>query len=438
MKFRPGKLFLIILVPALVYGALKGVLYFNAKRTVDDIVTNTAHMAEIRYDGISTDLRGAVTVSGISIQPLGYEDTIAVDAVRVASDDPMFFISGAQWQPGESAPPESLSFSVSGINVPLTSDLISGAGFAATSDDATSMCSEGLDIAPEMLVKLGFSELVVDMDGHYRLDETSRSLDIVMNMDLHDIESMQFSATMNDVDVETLSNGGAPQFSLGRMSFVLRVEPEFGRQALKACAVGTEKTVQEWSAILADKALAKMQQENGLSLGSGLRTAVREFYRDWGSFELRAAPSQPVGLLSLMFVPPNQLANTLGLQMSINNRPITDTSFDFEQPQGQGLAAMLGGEQPGAADAARKKPRRVVVRRSYEGVSLNQIGRYVGHQVQLTPRGQPMREGRLSAVGEGEVEVQQVLHGGKYTVHVPLNQIESVKVLVRSELPPES
>lgn len=438
MNFRPGKLFLIILVPALAYGALKGVLYFNAKRTVDDLVTNTAHMADIRYSDISTDLRGAVTVSGISIQPLGFEDTIGVDAVRIASDDPMFFIRGAQWQPGETAPPNSLSFSVSGVNVPLTSDLLSGTGISvAATDDAASLCSNGLEIEPGMLMKLGFSELAIDMDGYYRLDETSRSLEMGMNMDLHDIESMQFSATMNDVDVQTLAGGGAPQFSLGRMSFRIRVVPEFGRQALKACAVGTEQTVEEWSAILADKALAKLQ-EQGLSLGQGLSRAVHEFYRDWGSFELRAAPSQPVGLLSLMFLPPSQLADTLGLQLSLNSQPITDARFQWQQPQGQGLAAMLGGEQPGAANQAGSKARRVIVRRSFEGVSLTEIDRYVGHQIQLTPRGQPMREGRLSAVGEGEVAVQQALHGGKYTVHVPLDQIESVKVLVRSESPPES
>ena len=435
MNFRPGKLFLIILVPALAYGALKGVLYFNAKRTVDDLVTNTAHMADIRYSDISTDLRGAVTVSGISIQPLGFEDTIGVAAVRIASDDPMFFIRGADWQPGETAPPNSLSFHVSGVHLPLSSDVVQAS--APKQLSASDSCEQGMQVEPNFLLKMGFSELYVDMDGHFRLDEASRSLDVGMNVDLRDIESIQFAATMNDVDVEALSNGGAPQFSIGRMSFTLQVSPQFGKQVLKTCAVATELTVDQWSNILADNALEGMRQA-GLSLGSGLSNAVREFFRDWGSIELRAAPSQPVGLLSLMFLPPSQLADTLGLQMSLNSQPITDTRFQWQPPQGQGLAAMLGGEQPGAANQAGSKARRVIVRRSFEGVSLTEIDRYVGHQVQLTPRGQPMREGRLSAVGEGEVAVQQALHGGKYTVHVPLDQIESVKVLVRSELPPES
>jgi hypothetical protein len=432
MKLRPGKLILILLIPALVYGALKGIMYYNAKSTVDEFVKTASAQADIRYSDISTDLRGAVTISGISIQPLGFEDTIGVDSLRFASDDPLFFVRGSKFLPGEVTLPNSLSYSVSGIQLPLSSDIFTGAGKEIGADP----CTQGLDIQPELLKKIGFSELAVDLDGSYRLDETSRTLEIGINMDLHDIESMQLDATMNDVDIETLSQGGAPQFSLGRMSFSVRVSPEFGRQALKACAMGSDATVQEWSGILAEQVLAQMEQQ-GLSLGTGLSNAVREFYRDWGEFEIVAAPAQPVGLLSLMFLPPDQLADTLSLQMSLNNRPITDTSFRLQQPEGKGLAALFGGEQQGTGAGGaktRNQPRRILVKRSYESVPVAQIGNYVGQQVQLKPRGQPMREGLLHAIGDGEVEVRQTLHGGKYSGHVALKEIESLKVLVRHEV----
>jgi len=439
MSFRPGKLILIILVPALAYGALKGILYFNAKRTVDDIVTNTAHMADIRYRDISTDLRGAVTVEGVRVQPLGYEDMVGVDSIRIASDDPMFFIRGGQWEPGgDAAPPNSLSFHITGMQVPLTSDLIRATRTPnrAMGSESSGACEQGMEIQPEFLSKMGFTELTMDMDARYRLDETTRTLEFGMNLDLHDIESVEFAATMTDVDVQALSQGAAPQFSLGRASFKMRVSPEFGKRALKTCAVGTDSSVDEWGRILADTVLEQLEQQ-GLSLGYGLSNALREFYTDWGEFEVVAAPSQPVGLLSLMFLSPNQLADTLSLRMSLNGENITDTSFTLQQPQGGGLAGMFGGQQSGGTVSAAKKKRRVMVRRSYEGVPVKQIADYVGHQVQVKPRGQPMREGLLRAVKDGEVEVQQALHGGKYSVHVPRSEIELLKVLVREEIPPK-
>lgn len=433
-----GKPLLIVLVPALIYGALKGVLYYNAKETVDDIVTNTAHMADVRYSDISTDLRGAVTVSGISVQPLGFDDTIGVDSVRIASDDPMFFIRGPQWDSGASPPPNSLSFHVTGVQVPLSSDIVQSAARGKSSSgggSSKSACAQGLNIEPDFLKQMGFSEFTVDFDGSYRLDETAGTLEVGMNMDLHDIETVEVSATMNDVDVEAFSQGAAPQFSLGRMSFKMRVSPEFGKQAIKTCAVGTDSTVEEWSGLLANQVLKQLQQQ-GISLGYGLRNTVRKFYRDWGEIEVVAAPEQPVGLLSLMFLQPNQLANTLGIQMRLNGQPVSDTSFTLAQ--GAGLAGMLGGQQPGQAASAASKKRRVIVHRSYEGVPVRDIRAYVGHRVRVKPRGQPMREGLLNAVGDTEAEVQQALHGGKYSVHVPLSQIESLKVLVRREEAPQS
>ena len=397
-------------------------------------------MADIRYSDISTDLRGAVTVSGISVQPMGFEDTIGIGAMRFASDDPLFFIRGSKLAPGEVDLPNSLSFHVTGVELPLSSDIIQSAvdmKRAKGGGGSPGTCEQGLEIEPAFLAKMGFSELTMDLDGHFRVDEAASTLEVGMHMELHDIESVEVSATMNDVDVAALSQGTAPQFSLGRMSFRMRVSPEFGRRALKTCAVGTDASLEDWSGMLADKVLAQLQQQ-GISLGYGLRHALRRFYSDWGEFEVVAAPAQPVGLLSLMFLPPNQLADNLGLQMRLNGEPITDTSFTLVHPQGGGFAGLFAGQQARGGTASANKPRRVIVRRSYEGVPVKDIADYVGHQVQLKPHGQPLREGLLRSVGEGEVEVQQALHGGKYTVHVPRTQIESLKVLVREEVPPKS
>ena len=84
MFSRSGKLILILLIPAMLYGVLKGILYYNAKTSVDDIVAATSHMADVRYDGIDTELRGAVTVKGITVQPLGIDDTVTVDSIRLS------------------------------------------------------------------------------------------------------------------------------------------------------------------------------------------------------------------------------------------------------------------------------------------------------------------------------------------------------------------
>lgn len=438
MSLRRGKLLpilLILLIPALLYGALKGLLYYKAKRTVDEIVLAAADQADIRYADISTDLRGAVAVHGISVQPLGQEDALGIDLVRVSSDDPLFFIRSAQWQPGENAPPPSMSFLVSGMRVALSADFLR-APAAAAGADAAQPCSQGLQIDPQLLKQIGFSELEMEMDGAYRIDEEARTLDIAMNLELRDIESMRLSARLSDVDIETLSQGGAPQVSLAGFDMALRVAPEFGRQLLKSCAVGSDQTVQAWSEQLAREALAEFAQQ-GLVLGAGLSDAVHEFYRDWGEIKLVAAPAQPVGLLSLLFLPPEQRARALSLQFSVNDRPVTDTSFTWERTEANALSALLGGEQPESEAAAPDRPRRIIVRRQFEAVPLQDIMRFVDHQVQIKPRGQPLREGVLKRVQGGEAEVEQSVQGGKFTVYVALEDIESMHALIQRQVPSE-
>lgn len=432
MMLRPGKLLLLLLIPVALYGVAKGVMYYQAKSTIDDIVVAAANHADVRYTGIDTDLGGAVTVNGISVQPRGFSDAMTIDSVRVASDDPLFFITGGDWQAGGEPPPDSMSFVVTGISLPLQSDLVDE--LARASGDANDRCSSGLRIDPALLRRIGFESLSMDMDGHYRLDPTARTLEMGIHFDIHDVESMSLSAKLTEFDAEAMGQGAPPQFNLGSVEMSMRVSPEFGRQALKACASGTDRTVQAWGDALAARAIAELQA-GGVLLGSGLQRVVRDFHRDWGEIRLEARPSQPVGLLSLMFLPPSQLADTLSLRLSHNGLPVTDTSFTLERPDMPDLSALFGAEPEATAQAGRKEaPRRIIVRRDYEKIAAAKLGSYVDHIVRIKPQGQPLREGVLKRIRNGEAEVEQTLHGGRFTVYVPLAQIESAEALVQREI----
>lgn len=444
---RSVKLLLIFLVPLAVYGAAKGLLYYKAKSTVDDFIMAASNHADIRYADITTDLRGAVTVSRITVQPRDYNDTIGIDSVRISSDDPMFFIDGAQWEPGRSAPPSRLAFAVTGIEMPVAGDMVGvlvpetqvaaePAGAATPAAAITGPCAKGLNITPALLQQIGFATINMDVNGFYRIDETNRELEVGLDYDMRDIQSMRLDATFADVDLATLAAGGAPQMSLGSMGVAMRVDPAFGRQALKTCAIGTDLSIQAWSEHLAEQALRNMSLA-GLELGAGLRDVVRTFYRDWGEFSLQARPGKPVGLLSLMFLPPEQLAPVLGLRMSLNDRPIVDTDFLWQRPDARGLSALFGGEEEQQqASAKPAAPARIMVRREYENMPVGRISAHVDKRVKIKPRGQPLREGVLKRIVNGEAEVEQTLHGGKFTVFVPVSQIESMQVLMQYPIQP--
>lgn len=437
MSIRPSRVLLVLLIPVLAYGAFKGVLYYNAKRTMDDIALAASNHADVRYGSISTEVRGAVTVGDIRIQPIGSDDVIEIDAVRVASDDPLFFIRGGHWTPGEDAPPGSLSFAVNGVRLPLSDAWLPPSPTGVTpADPLVGACANGLQINAALLRQLGFKTIAVDMDGSYRLDETARTLDLDLNTDMRDVQSMRFAATFTDVDVVAMGQGvPSGNLNLGRLSVAMRLSPEFGRQALKACASGSDQTVDAWSGILADRALEGLASA-GLTLGSGLSDAVRTFYREWGEIRVVAAPEKPVGMLSLAFLPPEQLVDALSLQLSLNGRPLPDTRFTWQRPDGANLGKLFAGESEQADSKTEARSRRIIVRRKFESVRVGDMARYLEHEVQIKPRGLPVREGVLKRIRDGEAEVEQILHGGRYTAYVPIGQIESLRVLVQREVKP--
>jgi hypothetical protein len=212
------------------------------------------------------------------------------------------------------------------------------------------------------------------------------------------------------------------------------VSPEFGRQALKACAIGSELTLEQWQESLAEKALQQFELI-GLTLGSGLQQAVRDFYRDWGQIEIVAAPREPIGMLSMMFLPPEQLFDALSLRLRVNDKLVTDTRFSWHKPDANALAALLGQQQPEVTAQAPQRPRRIVVRREYEKVAVAELGQFMDHRVRITPREQPQREGVLKSIKDGVAEVEQTLHGGKYSAYVPVADIAEIEALVQREIP---
>ena len=431
MRAAPLKwLLIVVLVPALSYAAVKGLMYYNAKRTVDDAVMAMMPHATVTYSGLTTEITGAVSVDDIAVLPLGLDEssTVRVDRVRMASDDLLFFLRNDRWQPGESAPPKNLGFEVSGVHLPIETAVLASPELVGQA--ATDGCKKGLQVDAAMLRGMGFEQLNLDASGYYRIDEANKTLELSMDMDVHDVQSMRVAATLTDVDVEGLAQGAAPALNLGRLEVGMAVSPEFGRRALKHCARGSEDDIAVWSERLAQQALQEFEQ-GGVQLGSGLVGAVKRFYRDWGEFEITAKPAQPVGLLSMMFVPPDRLAETLNLSMRLNGDLITDTRFNWVGPQAGGLAALFG-EQQGASEPA--APRRIIVRREFERVPAADIGRYLGHEVKIKPRGQPRREGELLRITDGIAEVEESLYGGEFTVYVPVRDIESLDVLIQRRI----
>jgi len=419
---------------AIVYGAAKGAMYLRVKSTMDDLVQQASAQAEITYQGIGTDLiNGAASVEGIEVRPLQFEQSVFIEQVRFASDDRWALLTGADWQSRQQPPPAQMSLSLIGIRLPLDAAMLETLQQQADAQAALSgqpplhACDGGMNLDPQLLSELGFEELTVDVDLDYRFNELAERLTANMAFDVHNMQSVQMSVEFDGLIPQDLHSGDAARAGLADIDMRITVPRSFGDRYMKQCAKRKQQTVDSYREALLQRMFADLQQV-GVTLGTGLQQAMSDYYRDWGEMRVRVHPDKPLGMLQMMSVTPDRLIDMLGVSLFINQAPVADLDFSFDMQQ---LARLQSDPAPqGEYDplAAPPLPKRVRIIRRYETVPLGLLDQQIGEAVKIQPFGQPLREGTLVAIRDGEAVVEQRTHGGSVTSYVRLDDIESLQV----------
>lgn len=412
------------------YGGLKVWMHVNVQKAMEELSVAAAGRAEIRYQGIDTDLGGSVTVRGLEVVPAEAPVPLHIESARLSGPSLKFFLLG---QKRSDAPPRRMFLDIDGIRVDLDPALFTGLqeSLGASNAAVGSGCGAGDELNPQLLRDMGFEQLRVNVAFSYEYDEPSRRFDGQLDFDIEQMERMQASMSLGDVAPDAMAGGMSGLPTLAGMALSMRVEPAFGRKYLETCAARANISVDDFRQQLVADTRALMARA-GLQLGAGLSNALAEFHRDWGEFSVSAQPPAPLNPMALMFSPPGDWQRALGLRASLNQRPITDLSFELRPPDADELAILLGEET--APSGPRVKPPRY--RRVFRTVTVGNLSHHVGAEVILhMGEGQPERHGLLVEVSGEELRVQQRLHGGKMTAHVPLREIVSAEVQFVEKIP---
>src|SRR5512139_667752 len=97
----------VLIAAGAAFGTAKGYAYWRVSSQLGDLARVVSPYAELRWDGISTELRGSVEVSGLTIAPRLIPEEIAIESVRIDTGDPRLLFSGLPRRPSEA--PEKLS-----------------------------------------------------------------------------------------------------------------------------------------------------------------------------------------------------------------------------------------------------------------------------------------------------------------------------------------
>jgi hypothetical protein len=421
----------VVAVIGVAYGITKGVMYYRVHNALEELALRASPYGDLEYGAIDTSVSGKVAVSDIVFRPAGVDADVRVAKVRVAGPDAWFFVRPDVLMGGKGASmPPRLHMSAEAISVPVDVEWPSGPPSLDTPTQADT-CAGQPASDPELLRSLGLEELIVDAEMGWLADESKLELSGDFAFDVRGLQSMQASFTLADTSLSALQ-GGQVMPTLGGFELSMRLDPQVGERLVAICAkrLGLKPEAYRERLIAEQRMSAEAA---GVRLGPGLQFALDTFYRQWGEVQLVARPQSPLGVMSLAFLPPDRIADQLGLTLRVNDTMVTDLSFTLalgESGSAAGWAALF---DDGARSA---KPRAVRPRyqRVWQGIAPQTLPQYVSREVRVYSADRPMRTGTLVAVANGVAEVQQRLHGGRYTAHVPLAGVTRAEVEVRKQI----
>lgn len=438
---RSNKLVWLIGIPVIAFGLAKGGMYLKTKQMLDRFIAEQSSVASIRYAGLETALSGTIRINDVSITPLGEDEPIRIIQVLIKGPDAFNYLLRHNPVTGDEGPPEHLSVNFRGVSLNLQgemarnldSKLLNTVGAGGLTEAGPSPCSADGRTSFGTLAELGMKKLNLDAGFGYRYDRGNRTMQLNTDLDVEEIESLMLSATVSNFSPVEMQSPSMNLPGLDELAITLKVKPEFGSRLTDYCADQLGLSAPVYTELLSGELIQGLA-ENGVVLGPGLRSVVRKFYRDWGEVEIRANPASTLSLAGLMLAPPDNIEEKLGLELTLNGQFVTDLRFDLSKD-----SALLVRKKDTAKPkkAPERKPR---FKREYRVVPAGSLGAHVGKPVRINVEGQPLRTGILMAVEGTQVQVEQRVEGGKFTAHVPLDDIDKVEAefVVRIVDPPST
>ena len=126
MKWR-NLILLLVILPLLLYGSLKGFLWYSIDAMIKQAQSRAAPSAEITYREIRTSVLGPIGVTGITIRPHDIDDVIKVGSVLVKWKEPRDIIPLLEAIFYKRLP-DNLNLSIDRILLSMDGEIMSGLG----------------------------------------------------------------------------------------------------------------------------------------------------------------------------------------------------------------------------------------------------------------------------------------------------------------------
>lgn len=409
----------VLIAAGTTFGAVKGYAHWRVNGQLEELARLVSPYAELRWEGVSTELQGSIEVNGITISPRLVPEDIAIDSVRLETGDPRLLLSGLPRRTSDA--PEKVSLAVRGVRVPLSSSLLDGLQPTKGGRRADA-CGPASMPGPAMLAAMGIPALELDVGADLEVPRGEGRMTLAFNYATRGLDQMTASMAIGGVDQ------GLP--NLREATFRYQPNAETYARMIDHCARQRGSDREAYLRSLVGESDAAFAASFGVAPGPGLRDAIARYLQQPGEVKVVLRPDAELVLTPNARHSLQYWVEVAGLALYVNGQLVEDLSVVAADPVIAALSADAGTAADGVAGTGATTA--AAGPASFRERPLAEIGSYLDYRVRVHTRdGKPPREGRLKNVDATQADVDQRHSGGHLVAHVRLEQITRLEVYTR-------
>lgn len=299
------------------YFGAKFMLHSKVSSDLDMMLLAVRPLADVDYTGISSTITGELSIDGISVNMEQFQDPLYIDKVAIITPGFWYLMSLDDMDRGPQSDdiPESLGFMIGGLRARVDADYfralhrLAREELGETADDGiASQCVGKHGFSPDVLKRLGYDDIVMDMWMQYEQDD-GRLL-VEMGADVEDMYEMEISMTLDGgMSTESLARGTyRPKMIDGRVEYI---DQSLDERTTDLCRLEGLSDEQIVTAKL--DAFAAIGEDNGVVFDELVIAPYREFLAGKSTFVIMAEPHEPVNLSQIDLYKPADVPALLNL-----------------------------------------------------------------------------------------------------------------------------
>lgn len=433
---------ILLLVLLVAYAAIKGLIYYKYKNSIDTASNKMRIFATLNYEGISSSLLDrSVTLENVSILLNGLDDGVNIDAITLQTDDIGYLLKGFDSRRGDL--PERFNISIKGFKVDLYGSMIDKVDQLLNELNSmskglvTSPCGNKLYLGPVDYRQMGYDILNSDIEIGYKF--TGQGIQLT-----YDITTRDFGSAAMVIKMTGPTRPSAMAFTsnppqLAEISIAYQ-DLSFVQRSNEYCARESNRDVAKYIEAEVNKPDKAYAFEWGFVPGPGLKQAYKEFLTNPGTISLTMHPPADFTPGSLGLYKPEAIPTLLDMKLSVNEKPVSDLSFSFNADD-SGQIATLQDRISTFKDILQKDDKKIPlvqqptkIKKSpparYHEVKVAALKGHVDDKVRVyTKKSKQIRSGRLDKITASALYVTQDVHQGKFTMIIPKADVLKVEVL---------